>query len=154
MWAMGRIASAEASADGKKIVYRVGYYSVKENKNRQVICTTDADGKNNRQLTTGTQSETDPTWTNGRIAYLSAGEIWTMEHDGTDRRRISDTKGTVEAFKFSPDGKKVIIVKSLPFNDIIKKNRRSSTCYGTPYHRHDVPSLGPLRGKYPASFHR
>lgn len=45
-----------------------------------------------------------------------------MEHDGTDRRRISDTKGTVEAFKFSPDGKKVIIVKSLPFNDIIKKN--------------------------------
>ena len=122
MWAMGRIASAEASADGKKIVYQVGYYSVKENKNRQVICTTDADGKNNRQLTTGTQSETDPTWTNGRIAYLSAGEIWTMEHDGTDRRRISDTKGTVEAFKFSPDGKKVIIVKSLPFNDIIKKN--------------------------------
>ena len=32
LWAMGRIAGAEASADGKQIVYQVGYYSVKANK--------------------------------------------------------------------------------------------------------------------------
>ena len=36
--AMGRIASAQASPDGKLIVYQVGYYSVKQNKSRQVIC--------------------------------------------------------------------------------------------------------------------
>ena len=28
LWAMGRIGSAEASADGKQIVYQIGYYSV------------------------------------------------------------------------------------------------------------------------------
>ena len=27
LWAMGRIGAAEASADGKQIVYQVGYYS-------------------------------------------------------------------------------------------------------------------------------
>lgn len=123
MWAMGRIASAEASADGKQIVYQVGYYSVKENKSHQVICLTDADGKNNRQLTTAATSETDPTWTNdGRIAYLAGGEIWTMAADGTDRRRLTKSDGAIEGFKFSPDGKKVILVKSIPFNEIIKKN--------------------------------
>ena len=122
MWAMGRIASAEASADGKKIVYQVGYYSVKENKSRQVICITDADGKNNSQLSTAAASETDPTWVNGRIAFLTGGEIWSMEQDGSNRRQLSKTDGSVEGFKFSPDGKKVIIIKSLPFNDIIQKN--------------------------------
>ena len=29
LWAMGRIGAAEASADGSKIVYQIGYYSVK-----------------------------------------------------------------------------------------------------------------------------
>ena len=122
MWAMGRIASAEASADGKQIVYQVGYYSVKENKGHQVICMIDADGKNNRQLTTAATNETDPTWVNGRIAYLSQGEIWSMASDGSDRRQLSRTEGNVEGFKFSPDGRKVIIIKSMPFNEIIKKN--------------------------------
>ena len=32
LWAMGRIAGAQASPDGKNIVYQVGYYSVKENR--------------------------------------------------------------------------------------------------------------------------
>ncbi len=122
LWAMGRIASAEASPDGSKIVYQVGYYSVKENKGHQVICVTDADGKKSTRLTTAAESETDPTWVNGRIAYLAGGEVWTMESDGSDRRCLSSTGGSVEGFKFSPDGTKVIIIKSLPFNRIIKKN--------------------------------
>ena len=29
LWAMGRIATATASPDGSRIVYQVGYYSVK-----------------------------------------------------------------------------------------------------------------------------
>lgn len=122
LWAMGRIASAEASAEGKQIVYQVGYYSVKENKGHQVICVIDADGKNNRQLTTAAASETDPTWVNGRIAFLTGGEIWSIERDGSDRRQLSKTDGSVEGFKFSPDGRKVIIIKSMAFNEIIKKN--------------------------------
>lgn len=65
LWAMGRIASAQASPDGKSIVYQVGYYSVKENKSRQVICIMDKDGKNIRQLTTGLKSESDPVWIEG-----------------------------------------------------------------------------------------
>lgn len=122
LWAMGRIASAEASSDGQRIVYQVGYYSVKENKGHQVICVIDANGKNNRQLTVSAKNETDPTWVNGRIAYISGGEIWSVEFDGSDRRQLSNTDGSVEGFKFSPDGKKVIVIKSLPYNEIIKKN--------------------------------
>ena len=122
LWAMGRIGGAEASADGKQIVYQVGYYSVKANKSQQKIAIINADGTGNTTLTTGTKSETDPTWYQGKIAFLSGGQLWTMNADGTDRKQISKTSKDIEGFKFSPDGSKVILLHSLDFNEIIKKN--------------------------------
>ena len=123
MWAMGRIGATEASPNGDEVVYQVGYYSVKQNKSHQVICIMDADGANNKQLTTSSKSETDPTWLDAEtIAFISGGEIWTMKTDGSNRRQVSKTDGNVEGFKFSPDRSKVIILKSLPFHEIIKKN--------------------------------
>ena len=123
LWAMGRISSVAASPDGRQVVYQVGYYSVKQNKSHHVICIMDADGKNQRQLTTGSKNETDPTWLDAKtIAFATGGEVWCMKADGTDRRQLSKTGGKVEGFKFSPDRTKIIIVKSLPFHDIIQKN--------------------------------
>ena len=123
LWAMGRIGTVEASPDGKQVVYQVGYYSVKQNKGHQVICIMDADGKNRRQLTTSSKSETDPTWLDAQtIAFITGGEIWTMKADGSERKQLSKTDGEVEGFKFSPDRQKVIIIKSMPFHEIIKKN--------------------------------
>ena len=123
MWAMGRIGATEASPNGDEVVYQVGYYSVKQNKSHQVLCIMDADGANNKQLTTSSKSETDPTWLDAEtIAFISGGEIWTMKADGSNRRQVSKTDGNVEGFKFSPDRSKVIILKSLPFHEIIKKN--------------------------------
>ena len=122
LWAMGRIGACEASADGKQIVYQVGYYSVKANKSQQKIAIINADGTGNTTLTTGTKSETDPTWLNGKIIFLTGGQIWTMNPDGTDRKQISKTSKDIEGFKFSPDGKKVILLHSIDFYEIIKKN--------------------------------
>ena len=122
LWAMGRIGGAEASADGKQIVYQVGYYSVKANKSQQKIAIINADGTGNTMLTTGSKSETDPTWYQGKIAFLSGGQLWTMNADGTDRKQISKTSKDIEGFKFSPDGKKVILLHSIDFHEIIKKN--------------------------------
>ena len=123
LWAMGRIGTTEASPDGKQIVYQVGYYSVKANKSRQVICVMNSDGSNNKQLSTSQKSETDPTWLDAEtIAFICGGEIWSMKADGSERKQLSKTDGKVEGFKFSPDRSKVIILKSIPFNEVIKKN--------------------------------
>ena len=122
LWAMGRIGAAEANADGSQIVYQIGYYSVKANKSQQKIAIINADGTCNTTLTTGQKSESDPTWFNGKIAFLSGGQLWTMNADGTDRKQISKTTKDIEGFKFSPNGSKVILLHSIDFHEIIQKN--------------------------------
>ena len=123
LWAMGRIGGVEASPDGRQVVFQVGYYSVKQNKGHQVICVMNADGSNRQQLTTSAKSESDPTWLDAQtIAFVSDGEIWSMKADGSERKQLSKTDGKVEGFKFSPDRKHVIILKSIDFNEIIQKN--------------------------------
>ena len=124
LWAMGRIGGAAASPDGKTIAYQVGYYSVKQNKGHQMLYTVSADGKNVRTLTTSAASETDAAWIEGgkRIAFLTGGQLWSMNADGSDRRQLTKSDIDIEGFKFSPDGKRVILIKSLPYHESIKKN--------------------------------
>lgn len=124
LWAMGRIGGAEASPDGKTIVYQVGYYSVKENKSRQVIYTISRDGKTQQKLTPAGKSQSDATWiANGkRIAFLQDGQIWSMAADGSDCKQLTNSSSEIEGFKFSPDEKSVILIKSIAYNGSIKKN--------------------------------
>ena len=123
LWAMGRIGSYEASPDGKHIVYQVGYYSVKQNKSHHVLYMMNADGSGQQLLTTSAKNETDPQWLdNETLAFATGGEIWAMKLDGSERRQLSKTDGKVEGFKFSPDHKKVIVLKSIDFHEIIKQN--------------------------------
>lgn len=123
LWAMGRISTAQASPDGKHIIYQVGYYSVKQNKGHQVIYIMDSDGKNNKMLTTSAKSETDAVWIKGgqKIAFLCDGQIWEMNPDGSGRKQLTNDKTGIDGFKFSPDEKYVILIKQIPYHGIIKE---------------------------------
>lgn len=130
LWAMGRISASAPSPDGKQVVYQVGYYSVKENKSHHVLYIISADGGNARLLTVSADNETDPAWIEGgkRIAFLSnnggSSQLWSMNPDGTDRRKLTSDKLDIEGYKFSPDESKVILIKSLPYNDIIQPKHK------------------------------
>ncbi len=124
LWAMGRIATFQPSPDGKKIVYQVGYYSKEQNKGHQVLYIIDANGSEPTLLTQSSKNETDPVWIDDgkRIAYLLNGELFTMLPDGTDKVRLSPEGEEIDGFLFSLDSKKVILIKQIPYHDIIKKN--------------------------------
>ena len=117
LWAMGRIGSSSVSPDGKRIAYTVSYYSVKENKGHTVIYVMNADGSDNRLLTTTAASESDPTWIRkgSKLAFLTGGQIWEMNPDGSERRQLSDVDGGVDGFKFSPDESKVLFVSQVKY---------------------------------------
>lgn len=122
LWAMGRIGNGDVTPDAKSIVYNVSYYSVAENKSHTVIYTQNIDGTNERLLTEAKTSEVSPQYiANGsRIAFLGLDadgnmQIWSMLPDGTDRKQLSHEAEGVDDFKFSPDEKKVLMVKTIKY---------------------------------------
>ncbi len=124
LWAMGRIVGAQSSPDGKRIVYQVAYYSVKANKSHHMLFVMNADGSNKRCLTTSASNETDAEWIeNGtKIAYLFKGQVWKMNADGSEKQQLSFGKEPLSGFRFSPDGKQVILLRELPYHGTIQKN--------------------------------
>ena len=124
LWAMGRISGAAVSPDGKQVVYQVSYYSVKENKSHTMLFVQSTNKVKPLSLTTDAISETDPAWIDGgkKIAFLREGQLWTMNPNGSDRIKLTTSKTDIEGFRFSPDGKNVILIKSIPYHGSIKKN--------------------------------
>ena len=128
LWAMGRIGAYAVSPDGKTLVYQVSYYSVKENKSHTMLFVQPLKaGKTIAKataLTKDSKSESDAAWIEGgkKIAFLRDGQLWKMNADGTDRVKMTDSKIDIEGFLFSPDGSKVILIKSLPYHGSIQKN--------------------------------
>lgn len=122
LWAMGRIGTCVASPDGSKVVYQVSYYNVKENKSTQVLYLINADGSNKKLLTPAGKKDTDPAWIeNGKaIAFLSEGQLWKMNVDGTNRVKLTNDSKDIEGFLFAPNEKQVILVKSIPYHGTIE----------------------------------
>ena len=123
LWGMGRIGASSASPNGKQIVYQVSYYNVEQNKSHTMLFVQNVNGKNRVQLTQDTKNESDAVWIEGgrKVAFLRGGEIWTMTPEGKDRRQLTKTNGSIEGFVFSPDGSKVIMIKSIPYHGTIRE---------------------------------
>lgn len=120
LWAMGRVGSYDVAPDGKTVVYNVSYYSIEQNKSRTVIYTINTDGTAEKLLTTTDASESAPKYIkNGtQITFLASdkdgvSQLWIMNATGTDRKQISFFKNDVDDYRFSPDGKKVILIQSV-----------------------------------------
>lgn len=125
LWAMGRIGNFSLSGDGQTAVYNVSYYSVSENKSHSVLYTMNMKDSSSRQLTHTSDSESGAIFIKkGRkIAYMSAvsgsNQVWEMNPDGTERRQLSFEEDDVIDFLFSPDEKKVILIKEVSTDAVI-----------------------------------
>ena len=119
LWAMGRIGGMNVSPDGKRVVYTVAYYSVPENKSNREVFVMNADGSDNKQITKTGFAENEAVWIKGgtKIAFLcnesGSSQLWDMNPDGTDRKRLSDYDKDIEGFAFSPDEKKVLFISQV-----------------------------------------
>ena len=62
LWSFGRLADAQVSPDGKKVLYSVSYYSVKEDKSNSELFTMNIDGSDVQQITNTPQGEYVARW--------------------------------------------------------------------------------------------
>ncbi len=129
LYSFARISDAKLSPDGKKVLYGVTFISIEQNKGNRELFVINLDGSNKKQITKTPQSEQNAVWINkgNEIAFLSGesgtSQIWVMNNDGTNRRQVSNFKGGINGFLFSPDETKVL------FYSDIKYGKRTSDIY-------------------------
>jgi len=121
LWAFGRVAGTQVSPDGTKVLYRVSYYSIPENKGNSEIFVMNADGTDKKQITRTATREAAAKWMKDgvHIAFLSSEsgsmQLWIMKSDGTDRKQITFRKEGISDFSFSPDETKLLFVADVKY---------------------------------------
>ena len=127
LWAMKRIGSFDVSPDGKLIAFSVTTYDMEANKGNSDIYLIDPDGKKLKVFKNSDKDESSPKFTpDGRkISYLIDDQIHICNLDGSDDHAITDLYTGVSDYRWSPDGKKILIISSVypdcPNQDCNKK---------------------------------
>src|SRR5262245_31141735 len=105
------------SADGNFVVYVLKTADMEKDKVAGNLWLAKWDGSENRALTHGNNDQSHPRWSpNGKwIAFLSGREdeneidqLWILPINGGEAEKVTDTKGGVEDFAWSPDRKRVV----------------------------------------------
>lgn len=119
--ALGRVSNPQVSPDGSRILYGISYESVEQNKSNNELYVMDADGSNQKRLTTTPASENDAVWIDGgkRVAFVAQHDgkpqMWVMNADGSNRQVVTRMPNGVAGFLVSPDGKKVVLISTVKY---------------------------------------
>ncbi|MBQ9475707.1 MAG: S9 family peptidase [Bacteroidales bacterium] len=122
---LGRISEPRQSPDGMWILYGVTKCDIKRNSSSRNLYVCRADGSLTRQLTRFSGSVNCARWApDGKsIYYIYKGQLRQERfRDGklSGRRTLSAVRGGMEAFKISPDTRKIIFICRRP-NPLVKK---------------------------------
>src|SRR6266852_2958758 len=115
------VSAPRISPDGSRVVYIVSEIKMEKDKEwksvGQVWVVPTNRSAKSRQYTRGDKSATAPEWSpdGNMIAFLSDREkdgerqVWMMQADGGEAWAVTSHKGGVTGFRFSPDGKQLLL---------------------------------------------
>ncbi|NOU16447.1 MAG: S9 family peptidase [Bacteroidales bacterium] len=118
LWSFGRLGETAVSPNGNLVAYTVSWYSIEENKSNSDIYIMNSDGSNKKQLTVTSAHEFNPVWvSDSQIAYLSTegetAQIWTIDVDGNNKKKISSFESDINGFQISPKGDKILFISEV-----------------------------------------
>jgi dipeptidyl aminopeptidase/acylaminoacyl peptidase len=122
MMRVKRVGSVQVSPDGSRVAFVVGEPMMEGEKSEWVsqIHIANADGTGAFQLTRGDKSATSPLWSpDGTwLGFLSARDgsanVYRIRPNGGEAEKLTDVKGGVSQFRWSPDGKFLALVITDP----------------------------------------
>lgn len=123
LWKFGRVSDPQLSPDKKTIAYNVTLYNIEKNRGFTHVYTIPAAGGEAKRITGGEFSCINPRWSKdgSKLVFLSTETdtvgFWSMNPDGTEKTKISDLANSVNAFKISPAGDKVLFLSDVKLDD-------------------------------------
>jgi dipeptidyl aminopeptidase/acylaminoacyl peptidase len=121
------VRDPQCAPDGKTVAFVVSQIDVKEDKPAIAhIWTVGLDGQNERQITSSTDSESSPrfspdgkylSFTSSRPGAAKGNQVWLLDRSGGEAFQLTDVKGRLQAYEWSPDSKRLALVIGDPDPD-------------------------------------
>lgn len=120
------IRDPECSSDGREVAYVVATIDPKEDKTNTHVWAVSFDGTHDRQLTFSMESESNPRWspdgkylsfTSSRPGKAKGNQIWLLPRGGGEAFQLTDVKGRLQSYEWSPDSKRLALVIGDPDPD-------------------------------------
>ena len=117
------VRDPRCSPDGATVAYVVSAIDVKEDKSVSHVWMTGFDGKNDRQVTFGAESESQPRWspdgrflafTSSRPGPVKGSQVWLLDLSGGEAFQLTDLKGRLQDYEWAPDSKRLALVVGDP----------------------------------------
>jgi dipeptidyl aminopeptidase/acylaminoacyl peptidase len=124
IYRMSTLSTPQVSPDGKWVAYSMSDVDTATDSRVSHLWMQSWDAKQSIQLTYGGEAASSPKWSpDGKyLAFMSSreskkgGQIWLMDRRGGEGRKLTDIKGDIGDYSWSPDGGKLLLTITDPEN--------------------------------------
>jgi dipeptidyl aminopeptidase/acylaminoacyl peptidase len=134
------VRDPQCAPDGKSVAFVVSQIDVKDDKpGSGHIWTIGLDGRNERQITSSTDSESNPrfspdgrylSFTSSRPGKAKGNQVWLLDRSGGEAFQLTEVKGRLQGYEWSPDGKRLALTVADPDPDAPDAPGNASTGSG------------------------
>jgi len=118
------LSSPQVSPDGKWVTYSVSEVDTAKDGRVSHLWMQSWDGATSIQLTYGPEAASTPKWSpDGKyISFMSSreskkgGQVWLMDRRGGEGHKLTDIKGDIDHYEWSPDASKLLLAIGDPEN--------------------------------------